>query len=182
MLFHAGTQLHCSRVGSGTHWTDRALVSSLVGQGSVANGKALAQDAQIGGGCPIPGNIQDQSEKNSEKPDKVEGVPIHCRSLDQVAFKSSFPTQTLVWFWSYMAPLPASSSKYRSEETEQHLCILCRAGAWFVLCLQNLPADWAGLHGDGPPWGQNCESPGFPLGRAHGHIHTETRACRPSAR
>lgn len=73
--------------------SDRALVSSLVGQGSVADAEALAQDAQIGGGCPIPGNIQ--PEQGSGQPDRVEGVPVHCRGLDQVTFKSSFPTQTL---------------------------------------------------------------------------------------
>lgn len=71
MLLHAGTELHCSREGSGTHWTDRAVVSSLVGQGNVADGEALAQDAPIGVGCPIPGNTQGQAEKGSEKLDQV---------------------------------------------------------------------------------------------------------------
>lgn len=70
MLLHAGTELHCSGEGSGTHWTDRALVSSLVGQGSVAGGEALAQDALTGGECPIPTNVQGQAEQDSEKPDQ----------------------------------------------------------------------------------------------------------------
>jgi len=42
-------------------------------------GETLAQVAQRGGRCPIPGNIQGQVGWGSEKPDRVEDVPAHCR-------------------------------------------------------------------------------------------------------
>lgn len=119
MLLHAGTELHCSREGSGTHRTDRAVVNSSVGQGSVADAEALAQDVQIGGGCPITGNIQ--PEQGSGQPDRVEGVPVRCRGLDQVTFKSSFQTQTLAGFnalhvcrtWYLCQPDLASTAQRR---------------------------------------------------------------------
>jgi len=38
----------------------------------------LAQVAQRGGRCPIPGNIQGQAGQGSEQPDPVEDVPAHC--------------------------------------------------------------------------------------------------------
>jgi len=45
-------------------------------------GEALAQIAQRGGRCPIPGNIQHQVGRGSEQPDLVADVPAHCRGLD----------------------------------------------------------------------------------------------------
>ncbi|KAK4822058.1 hypothetical protein QYF61_008867, partial [Mycteria americana] len=42
-------------------------------------GEALAQVAQRGGRCPIPGNIQGQVGWGSEQPDLVEDVPAYCR-------------------------------------------------------------------------------------------------------
>jgi len=39
--------------------------------------ETLAQVAQRGGGCPIPGNIQGQVGQGSEQPDPVEDVPAH---------------------------------------------------------------------------------------------------------
>jgi len=44
-------------------------------------GETLAQAAQRGGRCPIPGNIQDQGGRGSEQPDLVEDVPAHCRGV-----------------------------------------------------------------------------------------------------
>jgi len=44
-------------------------------------GETLAQVAQRGGGCPMPGNIQGQVRWGSEKPDLVEDVPGHCRGI-----------------------------------------------------------------------------------------------------
>jgi len=44
-------------------------------------GEALAQVAQRGGGCPIPGNIQGQAGRGSEQPGLVEDVPAHCRGV-----------------------------------------------------------------------------------------------------
>jgi len=42
-------------------------------------GETLAQVAQRGSGCPIPGNIQGQVGWGSEQPDLGEDVPAHCR-------------------------------------------------------------------------------------------------------
>ena len=42
-------------------------------------GETLAQVAQRGGRCPIPGNIQGQVGRGSEQPDRVEDVPAHGR-------------------------------------------------------------------------------------------------------
>jgi len=41
----------------------------------------LAQIAQRGGRCPIPGNIQGQVGQGSEQPGLVEDVPAHCRGV-----------------------------------------------------------------------------------------------------
>ena len=43
------------------------------------DGETLAQVAQRGGRCPIPGNIQGPVGRGSEQPDLVEDVPAHCR-------------------------------------------------------------------------------------------------------
>ena len=45
-------------------------------------GETLAQVAQRGGRCPIPGNIPGQVGRGSEQPDRVEDVPAHGRGLD----------------------------------------------------------------------------------------------------
>jgi len=45
-------------------------------------GETLAQVAQIGGRCPIPGNIPGQIGRGSEQPGLVEDVPAHGRGLD----------------------------------------------------------------------------------------------------
>lgn len=39
----------------------------------------MAEVAQRGGKCPIPGNTKSQAEWGSEQPDPVEDVPAHCR-------------------------------------------------------------------------------------------------------
>jgi len=46
---------------------------------------------QRGGRCPIPGDVQSQVRRGSERPGLVEGVPAHGRGLDWVAFKGPFP-------------------------------------------------------------------------------------------
>jgi len=43
--------------------------------------EALAQVAQRGGGCPIPGSTQDQAGQSSEQPDAAVGVSVHCREV-----------------------------------------------------------------------------------------------------
>jgi len=48
-------------------------------------GKALSQVAQRGGGCPVPGDVQEKME--SELPDQAVGVSVHCRELAWTAFK-----------------------------------------------------------------------------------------------
>jgi len=45
------------------------------------SGETLAQVAQRGGRCSIPGNIQGQVEWGSEHPDPVADVPAHCRAV-----------------------------------------------------------------------------------------------------
>ena len=45
------------------------------------DGETLAQVAQRGCGCPVPGTIQGQVGQGSEKPDLVEDVPAHGRGV-----------------------------------------------------------------------------------------------------
>ena len=42
-------------------------------------GKILAQAAQRGDRCTIPGGVQGQARCSSGQPDLVEDVPAHCR-------------------------------------------------------------------------------------------------------
>jgi len=42
----------------------------------------LAQVAQKGGRCPVPGNIQGQVGRGSKPPELVEDVPAHCRGVE----------------------------------------------------------------------------------------------------
>lgn len=44
-------------------------------------GKELEQIAQRCGGCPIPGDSQDQAGWASEQSDWAAGAPAHCREL-----------------------------------------------------------------------------------------------------
>lgn len=44
-------------------------------------GGTLAQVAQRGGRCLIPGNIRGQVGQGSEQPDLVENVPAYCRGV-----------------------------------------------------------------------------------------------------
>ena len=44
--------------------------------------EALAQVAQRGGGCLVPGDIQGQAGWGSEQPDVAVDVPVHCRESD----------------------------------------------------------------------------------------------------
>lgn len=41
----------------------------------------LEEISQIGGGCLIPGSIQDQAGWGCEQPNLVEKVPDHCRGV-----------------------------------------------------------------------------------------------------
>ena len=41
----------------------------------------LAQVAQRGGGCPVPGDAQGQAGRGSEHLDPAVGVPVHCRGV-----------------------------------------------------------------------------------------------------
>jgi len=43
--------------------------------------ETLAQAAQRGGRCPIPGNVQGQVQQDSEQPDLVVDVPAYCRGV-----------------------------------------------------------------------------------------------------
>ncbi|KAK4812867.1 hypothetical protein QYF61_024164 [Mycteria americana] len=65
---------------------------------------ALAQVAQRGGRCPIPGNIQGQVRRGSEQPDRVEDVPARCRGLDWMTCKGSFQPNHSVILW--LPPFP----------------------------------------------------------------------------
>jgi len=44
-------------------------------------GETLAQVAQSGGGCPIPGNIQGQVGQGAERRDLVMDVLAYCRGV-----------------------------------------------------------------------------------------------------
>lgn len=52
--------------------------------------ETLNRFAQRGGGCSIPGNIQDHTGQGSKQPDLVEAVPLTGEGLYQVTFTSSF--------------------------------------------------------------------------------------------
>jgi len=54
-------------------------------------GETLAQVAQRGGRCPIPGNIPGQVGRGSEHPELGGDVPAHGRGLGWVASKGPFP-------------------------------------------------------------------------------------------
>ena len=57
-------------------------------------GETLAQVAQRGGRCPIPGNIQGQAGRGSEQPDVVEDVPAPCTGVELDNLSRPLPTQT----------------------------------------------------------------------------------------
>jgi len=59
-------------------------------------GETLAQVAQRGGRCPIPGNAQGQAGRGSEHPDPVEAVPAHCRAVGLDGLQRSLPTLTIL--------------------------------------------------------------------------------------
>jgi len=56
----------------------------------------VAQAAQRGGGCPVPGDIQGQAGQSSEQPDGAADVPIHGRGFGLDGFKGCFPTQMIL--------------------------------------------------------------------------------------
>ena len=58
-----------------------ACFAKSVEYGVSEGGETLAQVAQKGGRCPIPGNIQGQVGWGSEQPGLVEDVPVHCRGV-----------------------------------------------------------------------------------------------------
>lgn len=58
--------------------------------------KTLAQVAQGGGRCPIPGNIQVLAGRGSKQSGLVENVHDYCGELDWVAFKGSTPIQAIL--------------------------------------------------------------------------------------
>ncbi|KAK4825521.1 hypothetical protein QYF61_000034 [Mycteria americana] len=57
--------------------SDRTRGRNILREG----GETLAQVAQRGGRCPIPGNIQGQVGRGSEQPDLVEDVPAHRKGV-----------------------------------------------------------------------------------------------------
>ena len=59
-------------------------------------GETLAQVAQRGGRCPIPGNIPGQAGRGSEQPDLAEDVPAHGRGVGLGDLERSLPTQTIL--------------------------------------------------------------------------------------
>jgi len=59
-------------------------------------GEILAELAQRGGQCPIPGNTQDQVGRGSEHPDPGEDVPAHCRGFGPDGLGRSLPTQPIL--------------------------------------------------------------------------------------
>ena len=59
-------------------------------------GEELAQVAQRGGRCPIPGHIPGQAGRGSEQHDLVECVPARCRGVGLGDLERSLPTQTIL--------------------------------------------------------------------------------------
>jgi len=59
-------------------------------------GETLAEVAQRGGRCPIPGNIQGQVGRGSEQPGLVEDVSAHCRGVGLADLLRSLPNQTIL--------------------------------------------------------------------------------------
>lgn len=64
--------------------TKRGLIQTIYKEEVFHNegGKTLEHVVQIGGGYPIPGNIQDQAGWGSEQSDLVEDVPAHCKAFE----------------------------------------------------------------------------------------------------
>ena len=56
------------------------------------SGETLAQVAQRGGRCPIPGNTQGQVGWGPEQPDLVEDVSACCRGVGLDDCQRSLPT------------------------------------------------------------------------------------------
>jgi len=56
----------------------------------------LAQVAQRGGRCPIPGNIPGQVGRASEQPALGEDVPAYGRGAGVDGLQESLPTKTIL--------------------------------------------------------------------------------------
>lgn len=59
-------------------------------------GEALAQVAHRGGGCSIPGDIQDQTGPGSGQLDLALDVPAHCRAVGLDDLLRSLPIQMIL--------------------------------------------------------------------------------------
>ena len=76
------SRICCDRMrGNGFRLKERRFRFSIRKKFSSKSGEALAQVAQRGGGCPIPGDIQGQAGQGSEQPDPAVGVPVQCRAV-----------------------------------------------------------------------------------------------------
>ena len=82
------TSLHNSQLFLYIHIKNYQVTGSVL---ILEGGETLAQDAQRGGRCPVPGDIQDQAGWGSEHPDPVEAVPARCRGVGWVASEGPFP-------------------------------------------------------------------------------------------
>ena len=67
----------------------------------------MAQAAQRGGGCPVPGDTQGQAGWDSEHLMELWVSPFTVEELDQMAFKSAFQ---LKWFYDSMIIQQADKS------------------------------------------------------------------------
>lgn len=62
-----------------SYWATRAPAIKEKVQHHSKGGEPLAQVAIKGSGCSIPEDIQSQDGQNSEQPDLVVGIPVHCK-------------------------------------------------------------------------------------------------------
>lgn len=60
----------------------------------------MKHEAQRGGRCPIPGDIQGQAGQSSEHPDLAASAPVHCRGVGPIwgtVPKSGAPSTKEMW-------------------------------------------------------------------------------------
>ena len=58
--------------------------------------KGFWQNAQSGGGSPIPGDVQGLAGQGSEQPDPAVDVLVHCRGVGTDVFQKSLSTQKIL--------------------------------------------------------------------------------------
>jgi len=114
--------------------------------------EVLAQVAQRGSGCPVPGDIQGQAGWDSEHPDRAVGVPVHCRAVEPDGLSNSNGSVIL---WNAAPPkanlpdvrgsvAPANLQNYLPSSllnyTKAIICnvMLCLHSEYLISCSTNI--------------------------------------------